>query len=1225
MRKRFLTIALSMVMIFQGMPVYATEINGAKVEVLEENIIDENVASKENIIDENATSGEYTTENNAVSSLDEYAANSNAPSNDSFVSFAELPKDYYEFEYKMWLEELQKELPKEVCAFTAPIEPSGTEMELTQESVNIPVERWNCLQDYDQMLGTYEFVPQFSQEYASRIDTEAVLPVITVHFEIESSEGFTTDLGEQTGIIVPSVDWSAVGELFTYDEESVGAYYNQYDAGIMPPIRNQNPHGTCWAHSANGVIELSMIKQGFRNRNAINYAEWHTAYFVNNRYDDPKDCHDGDYTTGRNQVGGADALTAIRVMALGVGPADENIYPDLSYKYASETATIADEYALGHSDAQVSNYYIINADDSEDVKKAITEYGGVSASYRHDVKYYSSTCNSFYCPDNLDTNHAVVLIGWDDNFPKESFTGDVKPQNDGAWLVRNSWGDNKYSMFGYFWLSYEDVPLHSKGFFIAVNASDDVYNNVYAYDGQCIALYNNDHNISGRNCDSGSTLSESFGVDAGEIVDAVSIEVLSANVKCEATVTDGVNTSTGEIDTTYVGMYTIKLDKPININNKTNVTVSIKLTSNTGATQVRYGYESGLGSQYISSHDSDFKLNGSIQSVDPRIHLYTRNANVVNNKISLTQTSIEDHAGTTHQLSLITDSNVTTSDLIWSSTNESSATVDANGMVTVGNKKGTAVIKGYHESTGQTVTCVVTVKPYKIEYVIDDDVIDFIEDDCRYYYPGDSSSCSLPNTGFTYYSIYKQGYRLSGWYYDSGLTNLATRSNLLTQSGDIKIYPKWEMSSLYIYAYDFNEDLTDYSKNRIYLKTLYVSNMPFNLKNADLMRSFNYSTNLTAYNKVLESEGKEPLTVTYFSRDIEGDDVIDEITVDDFCLKKNDYNNYCTQNSSIYIYPQTKPKPKSNVKPKMDSVSIAASGTLGLYFYIDCNDFSSDELADMYVEIISPIKTTKTFFSSYKPVMEDGKQLYKLYASVPAKNTSDDIIVKIYGADGTPYNWSNAGLQDSTEFVYSVSKAAAALKKVNPDSADFALAMAGYCTKSSEYFGLKGNGFTQEELCDRFGDDTIVNQYIAKRDAITKTAMHKYSFENMGAPQMPAGLNYLGSSLILENTTAIRHYFSVDPGHTINEYKFYFIAGEYNLEVPVEQSGDYYYFEIGGLTSLNYDSMYTFQINSAQYRIKYCVNTYLYKALEKSNNQQLIELAKAMYLFGAESKSYFFR
>lgn len=124
---------------------------------------------------------------------------------------------------------------------------------------------------------------------------------------------------------------------------------------------------------------------------------------------------------------------------------------------------------------------------------------------------------------------------------------------------------------------------------------------------------------------------------------------------------------------------------------------------------------------------------------------------------------------------------------------------------------------------------------------------------------------------------------------------------------------------------------------------------------------------------------------------------------------------------------------------------------------------------------------------------------------------------------------------------------------------------------------------------------------------------------------MPAGLNYLGSSLILENTTAIRHYFSVDPGHTINEYKFYFIAGEYNLEVPVEQSGDYYYFEIGGLTSLNYDSMYTFQINSAQYRIKYCVNTYLYKALEKSNNQQLIELAKAMYLFGAESKSYFFR
>ena len=53
--------------------------------------------------------------------------------------------------------------------------------------------------------------------------------------------------------------------------------------------------------------------------------------------------------------------------------------------------------------------------------------------------------------------HTISIVGWNDNLNRYRFSNGtgVLPQNNGAWLVRNSWGDNN-TMGGYFWLSYED-------------------------------------------------------------------------------------------------------------------------------------------------------------------------------------------------------------------------------------------------------------------------------------------------------------------------------------------------------------------------------------------------------------------------------------------------------------------------------------------------------------------------------------------------------------------------------------------------------------------------------------------------------------------------------------------------------------------------------------------------------------------------------------------------
>ena len=46
--------------------------------------------------------------------------------------------------------------------------------------------------------------------------------------------------------------------------------------------------------------------------------------------------------------------------------------------------------------------------------------------------------------------HTISIVGWNDNLNRYRFSNGtgVLPQNNGAWLVRNSWGDNN-TMGGY--------------------------------------------------------------------------------------------------------------------------------------------------------------------------------------------------------------------------------------------------------------------------------------------------------------------------------------------------------------------------------------------------------------------------------------------------------------------------------------------------------------------------------------------------------------------------------------------------------------------------------------------------------------------------------------------------------------------------------------------------------------------------------------------------------
>lgn len=77
-----------------------------------------------------------------------------------------------------------------------------------------------------------------------------------------------------------------------------------------------------------------------------------------------------------------------------------------------------------------------------------------------DAKVYINTDTYAQYTDDVhaSVNHGVTIIGWDDNYSVDNFPADHRPPANGAWIVRNSWGE-KYGNDGYFYLSYYDVSI----------------------------------------------------------------------------------------------------------------------------------------------------------------------------------------------------------------------------------------------------------------------------------------------------------------------------------------------------------------------------------------------------------------------------------------------------------------------------------------------------------------------------------------------------------------------------------------------------------------------------------------------------------------------------------------------------------------------------------------------------------------------------------------------
>ncbi len=268
---------------------------------------------------------------------------------------------------------------------------------------------------------------------------------------------------------------------FTADEiynANYPAKYDSRDFGYVTSVKNQEPYGACWAFAYCSAAETSLIMQGFEKKNTVDLSEGHLAWFTGHTKSDILCDADEDTLSVKDPFDfGGNSFIADATLARGSGFAKEKDFP-----YSDEKA----KSGYSTSSKYKCNYQLVSSETSYDtsvnnVKKAILESGSVTACYCADVnRYYKNSKNGYcyYCPSYYESNHMVTIVGWDDNFSADNFS--VKPEGNGAWIVKNSWGTD-WGTNGYFYLSFYDMTFDEFTQIRVVPAGS--YDEIYQYDG----------------------------------------------------------------------------------------------------------------------------------------------------------------------------------------------------------------------------------------------------------------------------------------------------------------------------------------------------------------------------------------------------------------------------------------------------------------------------------------------------------------------------------------------------------------------------------------------------------------------------------------------------------------------------------------------------------------------------------------------------------------------
>lgn len=360
------------------------------------------------------------------------------------------------------------------------------------------------------------------------------------------------------GYIPEPVDYSHLrGQQVVRPMERLAlpASYDLRTLGKVTPVRDQGGCGACWSFATMGSAESDLLPgetRDFSENNLKNTAGWL-----------PGPCDGGNGTM------------STAYLARWGGPVNESDDP---YNAAS---------GVSPGGLTVQKHYqdipLIpgrgSATDNDNIKQALMSYGAVYTSYYHNDTYYSPGNHAYYYTGTSNTNHAVTIVGWDDNFDKNKFP--TVPPGNGAFIIKNSWGPG-WGESGYYYISYYDAKLGTKeNYAFKQPEATTNYNRIYQYDPLGASSY------VGNGATATTWGANVFTAAASDNLAAVAFYTPVLNAAYEIYVytnaasgpTSGVLAGSTSGTLTEAGYHTVALTTPIPLTSGQKFSIVLKLTT----------------------------------------------------------------------------------------------------------------------------------------------------------------------------------------------------------------------------------------------------------------------------------------------------------------------------------------------------------------------------------------------------------------------------------------------------------------------------------------------------------------------------------------------------------------------------------------------------------------------------------------------------------------------
>ena len=273
---------------------------------------------------------------------------------------------------------------------------------------------------------------------------------------------------------------------------------------------------------------------------------------------------------------------------------------------------------------------------------------------------------------------------------------------------------------------------------------------------------------------------------------------------------------------------------------------------------------------------------------------------------------------------------------------------------------------------------------------------------------------------------------------------------------------------------------------------------------------------------------------------------------------------------------------KNGIGEHLDGYSLSLDGNIGVNFFMELDkSVIADENAYMKFRLPNG-KTSVVLVGDAKQQTVSGTTYYVFSCEVAAKEMNETITAQIITSDkkGEIYEYSVA---DYIQYI-----------RDNPTEFDektlsLVNAMAGYGDYAKAYFNNENLDANTE------------------MDAVTADTLA--SFDKQISGDLPEGITYYGSSLLLESNTTMRHYFKVTEGTDVSALSF---SGS---------KGNYYYIDIPNISAEKLGTIQNVTIGNCT--ISYSPMSYAYAVLSSKNtSESLKNLVKSLYLYEQVAEAY---